>query len=168
MRRVCYHNFRSERAHTDLRIDETRVQGWWKAAQPKKPKKRKCAHSDYREYNGKLTGSIIAVRLRRDPETGWDRRGKNKSKSREVSQISIESDAPEDNREDSPPADTKRRRLVSKPPTIKKESPTIMYVIIHTVLYASRRTGFYLATSVAHWTDYKARLLIISIDSMLT
>ncbi|KAJ4344537.1 uncharacterized protein N0V89_012280 [Didymosphaeria variabile] len=85
---------------------ESRVQGWWKAAKPKKPKK--------------------PVRLRRDPDAGWDRRGKNKSKSRDVSQISVDSDAPDSVRESSPPQEPKRRRLTSKRPAVKKESPTVI------------------------------------------
>ncbi|KAF1971362.1 hypothetical protein BU23DRAFT_600240 [Bimuria novae-zelandiae CBS 107.79] len=91
---------------------ESRVQGWWKAAKPKKPKK--------------------PVRLRRDENGGYQRRGKDKSKSRGRSEVSGGTDDPEPvedpepAREDSPQREPKRRRLTSKRPVIKEESPTII------------------------------------------
>ncbi|KAL5379093.1 hypothetical protein DPSP01_008725 [Paraphaeosphaeria sporulosa] len=85
---------------------ESRVQGWWKPAKPKKPKK--------------------PVRLRRDPDVGWDRRGKDKSKSRDFRQISTDSGTPDPLPEDSPAPKPKRRRLNSKAAVIKKESPTVI------------------------------------------
>ncbi|KAF9730669.1 hypothetical protein PMIN01_11538 [Paraphaeosphaeria minitans] len=82
---------------------ESRVQGWWKPKKPKKP-----------------------VRLRRDPDMGWGRHGKDKSKSRDISQISVDSGTPDPLRENSPATQPKRRRLTSKAAVIKKESPTVI------------------------------------------
>jgi hypothetical protein len=54
--------------------------------------------------------------------------GKDKSKSRDVSYISIASGTPDPFQEGSSAGEPKRRRLSSKRPVIKKESPTVMYV----------------------------------------
>lgn len=79
----------------------------------------------------------VATRLRRDEFGGYQRRGKAKSKSRGLSSVPNDydgdTDVAEDEHEDSHPPGPKRRRLASKNPTIKQESPTTLCVPVHPV-----------------------------------